>query len=360
MGPSRLRFPLAVLGLLAGMAAASADDPYYKGKRLTLLVNYAAGGPADLEARLFARYIGRHIEGQPSVIVQNMDGAGGFVGTSYVGAVAPKDGTVIGYLSGAAFRYINDPERHRIDLKSYEFIASQSGASVYYVRSDVAPGMKRASDIIRAQGLIAGGLGPENAKDLRIRLTLDLLGVPFKYVTGYRSSAPARLALQRGEINFYSELSPGYRAVVQPGLVEAGEAIPVYCDPVYEQGVLGRSKNMDGLPIATFSEFYRDIRGAAPAGELWAAYRTILTVTGTMQLVLAAPPGTPDTAVDALRSGVAALASDKDYAEEAHRSIGFAPDWRTGSDTNTRVREGLTVSPEMHAFLAGYIKKGNR
>jgi tripartite-type tricarboxylate transporter receptor subunit TctC len=353
----------AVFGLCVAVVAtggAGAQEPFYKGKRLTVLVNYAAGGPADVEARLFAKYIGRHIAGSPSVIVQNIDGAGGLVGTTYVGEVAPKDGSVIGYLSGAAWRYVNDPERHRIDFKSYEFIAQQSGTSVYYVRSDVAPGMTAAADIAKAKGLIAGGLGPENAKDLRIRLTLDLLGVPFKYVTGYRSSPPARLALQRGEINFYSESAPGYRAIVHPGIVKAGEAVPVYYDPVYADGALGRAKSMAGLPIATFTELYQELNGKPPSGPLWDAYDTILTVIGAMQLVQVAPPGTPKASIDALRAAVAGLDGDKDYADEALKSIGFVPEWQSGPETNPRVRAALAVRPQTRAFIADYIRTANK
>jgi tripartite-type tricarboxylate transporter receptor subunit TctC len=95
---------------VAAASGAAAQEPFYKGKRLTVLVNYAAGGPADVEARLYAKYIGRHIEGQPSVIVQNIDGAGGLVGASYMGEVAPRDGSMMGYLSGAAWRFVNDPK----------------------------------------------------------------------------------------------------------------------------------------------------------------------------------------------------------------------------------------------------------
>ena len=67
-----------VTGLTAWLPTASAQsDAFYKGKRLTLLINFAAGGPADIEGRLFARHIGRHIDGAPNIIVQNRDGAGG-------------------------------------------------------------------------------------------------------------------------------------------------------------------------------------------------------------------------------------------------------------------------------------------
>ena len=351
---------MACATVVAGTSAAVAENPFYQGKRLTVLVNYAPGGPADVEARLFARYIGRHIPGQPTVIVQNMDGAGGLVGTSYIGEVAPRDGTVMGYLSGAAWRYVNDPGRHRVDFKTYEFIAHEPGTSVYYMRTDTPPGMKAPSDIVNAKGLVAGGLGPQNAKDLRIRLTLDLLGVPYKYVTGYVSSPPARLALQRGEINFYSESAPGYRAVVHPGIVKSGVAIPVYYDPAYQAGVLGRAKSMDGLSIPTFLELYRQINSRDPDGPLWEAYQTVLAIIGEMQLVLVMPPGAPQGGVDALRAAVAAHADDKDYLAEADKTIGFTPEWQSSPDTNTRVRTMLAVRPETKVFISDYVKNANK
>src|SRR4051812_42963937 len=78
---------------------ALADDPFYKGKRLTMLINFAAGGPTDIEGRLFAKHLVRHINGVPSLIIQNMEGAGGIVGAKYLGEVSPRDGTVAGYFT---------------------------------------------------------------------------------------------------------------------------------------------------------------------------------------------------------------------------------------------------------------------
>ena len=145
---------LALLGAAWVVAAphAGAQTPFYKGKRLTVLVNYAAGGPTDIEGRLFARHIAKHIDGEPNIIVQNMDGAGGIVGTSYLGEIAPKDGTMMGYLTGAAWVFANEPKKFRVDFRKYEFIAYQPGTTVYYVRTDVAPGMKEPADIVKAQG----------------------------------------------------------------------------------------------------------------------------------------------------------------------------------------------------------------
>src|SRR6202140_2492387 len=185
---------LAAIGIvIASMTGAAADNPYYKGKRLTVLINFTAGGPTDIEGRLFAKHLADHIENHPPVIVQNMDGAGGMIGAGYLGEVAPKDGTMAGYFTGTAWRYANDPERFRTDFKTYDFLAYQPGSTVYYARTDVAPGLADAADIVKAQDLVAGGLGAENAKDLLIRLALDMLGVPYRYVTPFPGSQAARV-----------------------------------------------------------------------------------------------------------------------------------------------------------------------
>src|SRR5437588_3665429 len=108
-----LRLQAAIAGLCAAVLLAAgtarAADPYYKGKRLTVLINFAAGGPTDIEGRLFAKYLIKHIDGLSGMIVQNMDGAGGLIGAQYLGEIAPRDGTVLGYLSGSAWLYVSDP-----------------------------------------------------------------------------------------------------------------------------------------------------------------------------------------------------------------------------------------------------------
>ena len=109
-----------------------------------MLVNFAAGGPTDIEGRLFAKHIGRHIDGQPSIVVQNMDGAGGLVGTSYLGEIAPKDGTVMGYLTGAAWRYASDPDKlpRRLSQLRVRRLSARHRRSIY-VRTDVDAGHAR-------------------------------------------------------------------------------------------------------------------------------------------------------------------------------------------------------------------------
>lgn len=80
-GRTRAAFVAIIAALVGTLPASAQSDPFYNGKRITLLVNFAAGGPADIEGRLFAKHFGKHIDGAPNIIVQNRDGAAGLVGT---------------------------------------------------------------------------------------------------------------------------------------------------------------------------------------------------------------------------------------------------------------------------------------
>jgi tripartite-type tricarboxylate transporter receptor subunit TctC len=344
--------------LAAAVSDAQAQEPFYKGKRLTLLINFAAGGPSDIEGRLLGKHIAKHIDGQPLVIIQNKDGAGGIIGTNFLGEVGPRDGTMFGYFTGAAWKYVVEPENHRVDFKTYEFLGYQPGNAVYYVRADLAPGLKERADILKAQGLVAGGLAIESSKDLLIRATLDMLGVPHKYVTGYRSSATARLALQRGEIHMHSETTPAYFSVVEPSLVKAGTVIPLYYDGLYDGETFTVPEVMKAQSVPQFQDFYRSLKGTLPSGKLWDAYRTNLAVDSAMLRTVVMPPGAPQAAVDTLRTALARLNNDKEYAEEAMKSMQFVPHYETGADINTRVRRALSVPADVREFVLEYMKAG--
>jgi tripartite-type tricarboxylate transporter receptor subunit TctC len=350
----------ALAAFAAGVSTAVAEEPFYKGKRLTLLSNYAAGGPTDVEARLLARHLPKHIDGNPTIIVQNMEGGGGLIAVNYLAEVAPKDGTVVGYLSGATWRQVTDPERFRVDFRTYEFVGYQPGTTVYFMRTDVPPGIKDPSDIAKAKGLVAGGLNADNSKDLLIRLTLDMLGVPYKYVTGYVSSQSARLALQRGEIHLYAESPPSYRGVIEPTLVKNGEVIPLFYNEGYDGESFWVPKQVEGMPLLGFRDLYKKIKGTEPSGQLWDAYLSIISTNAAMQRMIAFAPGVPQAAVDTLRTALLKLENDPAFAEDATKAIGFVPDFKAGPNTNREVRQALSVRPETKAFLADYVKQARK
>jgi len=355
-----LRVQAIVLGACLAFAAAASDgraqEPFYKGKRLTVLINFAAGGPADIEGRIFAKYLVKHIDGAPTLVVQNMDGAGGLIGAQYLGEIAPKDGTVLGALTGTAWIYASDPERWRVDFRNYEFVARQPSTTIHFVRTDVPPGIKEPTDIVKAKGLIAGGLSADTSKDLRLRMGLDMLGVPYQYVTGYRSSPPARLALQRGEINMFSESPPSYRAVVEPQLVKSGVAIPVWWDDVSLADPPPPQKQMEGLAIPSLPQLHRQVKGGPPSGQLWEAYKTLFEINSTLQRLIVLPPGAPRAAYDTLSKAIERLNHDKDFAAEATKAIEFAPDYPTAPAMSSKVRGMIQATPQMRTFINDYMR----
>jgi tripartite-type tricarboxylate transporter receptor subunit TctC len=349
-----------VIGAFAAAALVAAPTPskaqFYQGKRLTILVNYAAGGPTDIEARVLARHIGKHLDGVATVIVQNMDGAAGLTGRNYLGEIAPKDGTMVGYFTGTAFQYANDSRQHRVDYRTYDFVAYQPGTSVYFMRTDVKPGMKTAADLMKAENLVSGGLGPDNAKDLLLRITLDLLGVNYKYVTGYKGSQGARLALQTGEINYYSESPPSYRGVIEPSLVAKGEVIPTYYDPNFDGEKFVETTQMRGLDIKSFPEFFQQVKGRMPEGELWEVYKRVIALNGAMQRMVVLPPNSPPEAVAALRAAVRKLNDDKSYEDDAIKTFGFGPEWTAHDGVADHVRRTLVLPQPVKDFIHAYIK----
>lgn len=347
---------IAVLCAVGWAAPSFAAADFYAGKRLTVLINFAPGGPTDIEGRLFARHVARHLEGKPAIIVQNMAGAGGGVGTNYLGEVAPRDGTVVGYLTGAAWRYVNVREQSRADFLTYRAVAYQPGTTVYYFRSDTVQSYKEPADFLKAKNLVIGGLSAESSKDMLLRLTLDMLGVKYKYVTGYKSNSDARLAFQRGEISMFSESPPGYRSVVEPGMIATGEAFPLFYDPGWNGARFSEPAQIKGLSLPAFQDFFKKATGAEPSGKLWDMYLHILAVNGAMQRMVVYPPGTPDAAMHAMREAIRKLETDKLYAEEAMKLVGFVPDYEASESVEADVRKALSIPEADKEWLQSYIK----
>jgi len=354
-----ITFAAALLGF-AAVTQAQAQEPFYKGKRLTLLVNFDAGSATDIDARVFAKHFIKQIDGAPQLVIQNMPGGGGANGTMYLGEVAPKDGSMLGFITATAWNFAAEPERFRVDFKTYQHIGYTGGTAVYYVRKDVPPGIHQPTDIVKAKGLVSGGVNARTGRDISIRLTLDILGVPFRHVSGYGSGERARLALQRQEIHLYADTTPGYRGAVEGTLVKDGTVIPLWYDPQWNGKTFGRSKQVDGLPIKAFQDVYREINGKLPSGQLWETYLALITLNGTMQRILSLPPGAPPAAVAALQAALERLNHDQEYHAEATKTLGFIPEYYAGADAGDQIRNALMVSPEIRTFVAEYIAKGSK
>jgi tripartite-type tricarboxylate transporter receptor subunit TctC len=192
---------------LTSQLRADAIADFYKGRTVTLIVGYGPGGGYDLFARLMARHLGRYIPGNPTVVVQNMPGAGSLRATNYLYSIASRDGTVIGSFARdmplLAILKVNaavvfDPRKFTWLGSSSDF---SSDAYLLMVRKD-AP-VKSIDDALRAGGppiLLGGTAEGTSGSDVPLVLR-DTLGINIKLVAGYPDNGAIFLAVDRNEVN---------------------------------------------------------------------------------------------------------------------------------------------------------------
>ena len=353
----RLAQALAIVLMSIAPASAMAAD-FYQGKTVSLLINFTAGGPTDVEGRLAARHLARHVAGNPQVVVRNMAGAGGVIGANWLGEVSPTDGLTVGFFTGVASKSAIGEAALRIDVASLAFIAAGPGVSVTYVRTDVAPGLKTPSDILKASGFWAAGLSPDADKDIRLRLQLDMLGLRYNYISHYPGSAEARLALERNEVQMYVESMPTYRSQIEPNLVAAGRAIPLWHDPMDTGTAFVPAAESASIPAKTYTEFLREMKGGFPTGPIWDAYRLANAVGSDFLRIVVMRPGSPPEAVAAMRKAFAGLADDPDYIADAMRTVKYVPRYLSDEPMQRRYLEKLKPDPALRDFLRAYVEAG--
>lgn len=360
MTPRGASISLLAIGALARASAAMAGDPsdFYKGKQLSLVVNYTAGGPTDTEARLLARHLPKHIPGAPQIIVRNMGGAGGMIGVNWLGQIAPADGLTFGYMTGLAGASAHDTPSLKVDATKLPFISGVEGISVYYIRSDVGGGVAGPADIMTKSGFWVGGLTPDNDKDLRIRCELDLLGLKYRYISGYTGAAEARLALEQNEIQFTAESMPTYRMTIEPALVKTGKVVTTWYDTTDEASGAPHP-DAEGIAALPFQSFYRVMKGDPPRDSLlWRACILLNEIGAVFQRTINLPPGSPPEALTLLRQAIEGLVGDEDYRRDALNTIKFVPRFPMGPKIERVFRDTLTPDPNIKAFILDYIEQG--
>lgn len=180
---------------------AIAADGYYKGKSITFIIGSAVGGGYDAYSRLIASHIGRHLEGRPTVVPQNMPGAGSIRAANYLYNVARKDGTTIGMLDQAIYlnQILGTPEL-KIDATKFNWIGRiLANSAVLFARRDVQ--VKKIEDVF-GKDLIVSTSG--TASKLNWTVLKNALGMKFTLIQGYQGTGDSMLALQRGEVDALS------------------------------------------------------------------------------------------------------------------------------------------------------------
>ena len=197
---------LSLLLALLAPAHALAQADFYKGRTVQIVCGYGVGGGYDLYARTLARHLGDHIPGKPSVVVQNMTGAGGMRAANAVYTTLPKDGTVIACTNPVLLMYqLMGGAQARYDTGRLQWIGSLDDPNKSII-AFAKSGLRSIEDA-RTREIPVPGDGPTSSMSLYPTATNALLGTRFRVIDGYTGSAAGDLALQRGEVDARSGAS---------------------------------------------------------------------------------------------------------------------------------------------------------
>lgn len=308
-GRLKARLAAAAVALGATVAAMSVPakaatvEEFYKGRTVNLIIGYSVGGGYDLYGRQVARYLGKHIPGNPTVVPQNMPGAGSLKSVMYLYMAAPKDGTVIGTFGRTeAVAPLVQPDEAKFDATKLSWlgsVTSETSTCVTWHTSKV----KTWDDALATQFSLAGeGAGAD--PDVYARLIKNVFGAKVKLVSGYPGTNDQSLAMERGEVDGECGLSWGtLKSRHQDWL--RGNSINIIV-----QAALKKEPDLPNVPF---------IMDLAKTQEQRQILEVILS-SQTMARPFAAPPGVPADRLAALRKAFDDTLKDPEFLEETKRA----------------------------------------
>ena len=336
MRKHRESFCVVTLALLffSGIAFAAADESYYKGKTVRLIVAFSAGGGFDTYTRAIGRHFSKHIPGNPSVIVENMPGAGGLIQANYMFQAKPDGLTVGNNIGGLILQQVMGAKGANFDGKRFEYIGAPAidtpvcalakGSGITSLDKWFA-----AKEPVKLGGVGAGGTHSDVARTLQAALKL-----PIHLVEPYKGTAEIKLAAESGELAGGCWAWESVKATWTKAL-QSGDANVV---------VTVMPKRHPELPhVPTALEFAKtdDARRV-----LKYAIHDIATITRMYFL----PPGTPKDRVQLFRKAFADTLRDPEFLAEARKSkIDIEP---VSGEEMEKVVHGLyNIDPNMLARL---------
>jgi tripartite-type tricarboxylate transporter receptor subunit TctC len=342
---------------LAALAAPVQAAEFYQGKTVTMLINYPPGGPTDIEGRMIARHIAGHIPGKPTVIVKNMGGAAGNIGANYLGEVAGKDGLTLGFFTWNPVDQILGEPGLRVKYNDFVFVAGVQQPTITYARKDTPPGLAKGADIMKASNVKVGALGATSTQSLNSTLGLDILGVSYTLIHGYKGLKEVETAAMQGEVQLVNTSLPGYRASIEPNMVKPGMVVPLWHYDVEDaNGNLAPSPVIPEVP--TFLQIYQQVKGGAmPSGPAWEALRITNKIMNSMFRTAFLPPGSPPEAATEMRAAFAALWKDEAFLAEYEKAVKYRAGIIVGADGEKLIASLKQVKPELVAFLKDHTAR---
>jgi tripartite-type tricarboxylate transporter receptor subunit TctC len=339
------RMRLLALCLLAMLVAASsgataAEPVSFKGKTVTMIIGFAAGGGTDLSGRLIAAHLGKYLPGQPTVIVQNMPGAEGMTAMNFFANQVKPDGMTLTMGSGSVADPINFRKpQAKYDPSKFIFVGGTGRGGTITIISKEAE--KQLYDKSKPQVIMGSPGGAPRSGVLVTAWGIEFLGWNAKWVVGYKGTNDLFVALERGEIDMAATSSP------QPieKLLKTGKFTILSQSGSIKNGqLMARSDFPDAplLPNLLAGKINDPI--ARKSFEYWASLES-------KDKWLALPPGTPADLVEVYRDAFLKTMEDPDFLARAKvMADDFTP--TTWQDLQTWIKTMADTPPESIAFLA--------
>jgi tripartite-type tricarboxylate transporter receptor subunit TctC len=354
----RLPFTIAIVLFLSISllhVSYSFSQPYYQGKKLTLMVPHSVGGGVDMFARLLAKHLPKYIPGEPIIIVRNMLGGMGLVCSNYVYLRAKKDGLTVLAAGGPSAMYsFLRTKGSKFTFNDMPIIMTVPGGEIFYARSKLCP---TGEDIIKKGKNLVFGLGSmPYPLTVSFMLSKNLLEFETKKdVLAFGSSPDAKRAFMSNEIDIMGESTMRYVKGVLP-LVKNGEVTPLWQSGVYDpKGRLVSEKGGVG-DVPNIKEFYEKIYGREPSGPYWDALSAYIAYDRTITKSLFLPPGTEKYAT-ILREAVVEMVKDPDFQRESEKLFLGAPIY-TGQEAMDILDNAQTKADVARAWLQDWLHKG--
>jgi len=324
---------LALAARLSGTAVApAAADPvadFYSGRTVQVLIGFSPGGGYDLYGRTLARYIGRHIPGNPKLVPQNMPGAGSLKVVNYLYGIAPKDGTALAHFApGVMFEpLLGHGDGVQFEATKFTWLGSASReASVCAFMTGA--GIKSWQDM-RTKSTVIGASGGGAESDVFPTVLRNMFHLPLKIVTGYPGGTEITLAMERHEVDgrcgwSWTSLLSRSKALLD------GKQIDVTL-----QIGLQKDKALSDVPL---------IMDLTDDSQKKAALKLIVS-RQSIARPFAAPPGIPEERARLLRQAFDATMKDPEFRNEA-KNLNLDVEPVNGAEVEALIKEIYASPPE--------------
>ena len=293
------------LFLLGHWTPAPAQDSFYKGKTVRIIVGASAGGGYDTYSRTLSRHMGKHIPGNPTLAVENMPGAGFRISANYMYRIAKPDGLTIGnFIGGLFLQQLLGAPGIEFDARKFEYVGVPAQDN-YMLGVHKSTGITSMEQWMSSKTVVKlGGVGAGSATDDIPKVLAATIGLPFQLVSGYKGTADVRLAFASGEVQGVCNSWESFKATWSKELA-AGEVVVVL------QSIAKPHPDQPNLPLAI---------NYAKTEEAKKLINALVHSVGPTARPYVLPPGTPKARVEILRQAYMATMKDPEFLADAAKA----------------------------------------